>query len=828
MSDDRLERALNAMKNEHVSETEAAHVRDRVLEKFDLPEEARCGKFRIQLVDYLANRLDEAPRLLLEDHLSRCPQCRRVLVELRDGHDNVTAMPQRRARTSRWLTWAAAAALLITISYMGRGIIDTALAWGPRATVASVDGQLFLVPEGILQPGAEIGENQIVRTGPASKAVLRLKDGSLVELNERTELALHAAFSGRAVRLRNGDVIVEAARQRHGHLSVETRESTASVKGTVFAVSAGLGGSRVSVIEGSVEVEHSGTKRVLLRPGEQSASNPALLGSINDTFLWSPKADEYLSILGSLSEIEQQLATLSAKPMRTQSLLLEILPPDVVLYGAIPNIDDTIVNAGELVDQQASANPVFGAWLNSSNGQDLRQLLDRIHSMTYLLGDEIVFGISRGISGEISGSVPGNSSHMPFVLAQIHPGKRVELESALADFSNGNGNMPLYYALSDAMVSISDSAAHLDRLNAGLGEGVTASPTSISFIDAIRRRYERGAGWLLAVNTDSVFEIADKSEKTPGPQNVLTESGLKYLFLEQRTPQGMEQNELTLAFNGHRKGLASFLASTGSGGAAEYLPHGVLGAGYVSTREPRQVFDEMAAFFASLNPSFQETRSDLEARLGVNFSSDLAAALGTEYALGIEGVSISGPAWVLAALVNDATAFDDAMARLVQGINLQAAADGEEGQLVLERESIDGRVWNSLKFPQSPITATWTYDRGYLIASASRGGALRAIAARNGGAALVRSSEFQRQLSTSLGMHPAGFAWLNTQGVFAEISQFTENLMLPKALKALEERDPTLVIFTATPEEIRATSHVRMSGIIMGIMLMENGAGRRE
>ena len=126
MSDDRLERALNAMRDENVSEKEAAHIRDRVLEKFDLPEEALCGKFRIQLADYLANRLDAAPRLLLEDHLGRCPQCRRALVERRDGHDNVTAMPQRRARKSRWLAWAAAAALLFAISYLGRGEIGRA------------------------------------------------------------------------------------------------------------------------------------------------------------------------------------------------------------------------------------------------------------------------------------------------------------------------------------------------------------------------------------------------------------------------------------------------------------------------------------------------------------------------------------------------------------------------------------------------------------------------------------------------------------------------------------------------------------------------------
>ena len=45
--------------------------------------------------------------------------------------------------------------------------------------------------------------------------------------------------------------------------------------GGVFAVSAGLGGSVVSVVEGSVAVNQPG-RDVLLSPGEQAASNPAL------------------------------------------------------------------------------------------------------------------------------------------------------------------------------------------------------------------------------------------------------------------------------------------------------------------------------------------------------------------------------------------------------------------------------------------------------------------------------------------------------------------------------------------------------------------------
>ena len=42
-------------------------------------------------------------------------------------------------------------------------------------------------------------------------------------------------------------------------------------------------------------------------------------------------------------------------------------------------------------------------------------------------------------------------------------------------------------------------------------------------------------------------------------------------------------------------GMASFLANSGSGGAAEYIPSDVIAAGYTSTREPKQMFEEMLA-----------------------------------------------------------------------------------------------------------------------------------------------------------------------------------------------------------------------------------------
>src|SRR5262249_21590644 len=144
-----------------------------------------------------------------------------------------------------------------------------------------------------------------------------------------------AAWSGQTIHLQRGDVIVQAAKQRRGHLRVLTRDSIASVKGTVFGVSAGIGGSVVSVGGGSVQGNRPG-RGFLLSPGQQAASNPALATSVADAVSWSPDAQEYLQILASFAKIGDRMTQVSS-PLRTSSALLSYLPAGAFVYGAVPN-----------------------------------------------------------------------------------------------------------------------------------------------------------------------------------------------------------------------------------------------------------------------------------------------------------------------------------------------------------------------------------------------------------------------------------------------------------------------------------------------------------
>jgi ferric-dicitrate binding protein FerR (iron transport regulator) len=801
MSQDQLEQALQAMKDETVDGGALEAARARVWHAMTNSADATCGEFRQDLRRYLANELGHSRQVLVEDHLSRCAGCRARIAEMK-GERTILAMPRRSStRWTRWGALGAAAAVLLSILYLGRDAIDAMMApGGPRATVVSADHGLYRLPVGSLATGAAIGDHESVRTGPGAHAVLRLADGSTVDVNERTELYVTAAWSGEAIHLQRGDIIVKAAKQHRGRLRVLTRDSIASVKGTVFAVSAGMGGSVVSVVEGSVAVNQPG-REVLLNPGQQAASNPALASSVATAVSWSPDAASYLELLASVVKIERELANYPAE-LRRNSTLLSYLPESAVVYGSIPNPGATIGRALSLAEEQSAQNATFQAWWNSETGLQLRQMTDRVQTVSPLLGDEIVF----------CASLPGVSEPVPIVMAGVRSGKRAELSSALEGLFAAAGESPASYSVSDDLMVVSNLPSNLAWALAHLGQG-TGSP----FAAAIAHRYERGVGWLIGMDAPPVVTMA--AEDDAPPIKLAGMMGMKYIFLEQRAPAGAVENEVTFAFEGARTGMGSWLADAGSGGAAEYLPADALAAGYVSTREPLQLFEEFAAQITKPAPELQQSLATMDEKFGAGFVQSLAGAFGTETALALTGFSTTGPTWVMASVANNPGVIDSSLQKLVDTFNAELGPDEQDRRILIQQESAGGRTWSTMKPGALPVGIVWTYDQGYLVAASDRASAERAIATRNGGSPLVWSPEFLGQLPSSAGLHPSAFAWLNAKGALGILSSLSSN---PALSELAAGHDPILVMFDGTPEQIHAASRARVSGLIMDAMLIGN------
>jgi FecR protein len=114
--------------------------------------------------------------------------------------------------------------------------------------------------------GQGVANNQGVRTLKRSQAEISFKDGSLLRINERTDIVVHDTNTLRSARLNNGAVWVRVA---HGaKTQIETPTVTLSARGTVFVVEQDGKKKMVTrVLEGAIDVT-AGGKTVTVHQGE--------------------------------------------------------------------------------------------------------------------------------------------------------------------------------------------------------------------------------------------------------------------------------------------------------------------------------------------------------------------------------------------------------------------------------------------------------------------------------------------------------------------------------------------------------------------------------
>jgi uncharacterized protein (TIGR03435 family) len=235
-----------------------------------LPSAERMELARVRTLARLraASASGEVPKEILADPDSRRPM--RAWWQSRPG----------------WLPPALAA-----------GLAALVLLSIPLARRFVTNRNVYAIVENEDGPRYRIAAGQNVVTDVWTRLTVTLPDGSRVEMRPQSQLSVNDAADGLRVRLDRGGIIVNAARQRTGHLYVDTKDVAVSVVGTVFLVGVEEAGSRVAVLEGKVQVKQGGLMKTLL-PTEQMATNPLMeLLPLREQVSWSRYAQEHLALL---------------------------------------------------------------------------------------------------------------------------------------------------------------------------------------------------------------------------------------------------------------------------------------------------------------------------------------------------------------------------------------------------------------------------------------------------------------------------------------------------------------------------------------------------
>ncbi len=785
-----LDEVTAAIRNEQVEPATVKQAADRVWERLAAEKVElknimtttgtehieNCADFQSLIPAYLDNELSEARSLLLVDHTHECIPCRRAMKEARTrsvAPRKTAVAPRRYSLQPVILRWGIAAALVIGFGLLALPFIQRYAPFGGEleATVQAAEGQVYQIADTNSSPiiaGAKLAKGERVRTAKGAHAMLRLGDGTMIEMRDRTELSVTNNLKGTTIHLNRGDIIVEAAQQKSGRLFVDTGDALVSVTGTTFSVANGTKGSRVSVVSGEVKLDHKGNERVI-RAGEQVTTNPSIeMIPVKDDVSWSRNAANYAQTLAALSGLNKDLNKVQQPGVRNSTRLLDLMPENTVVYAALPNLTATIAESHRIMQERISQNPALRQWYekerSGQRGPGMDQVIGTVREFGEYLGDEVAVSLSMNSKGE---------PDSPLVLAELKnsAGFRQFLEQQIAKYGAnqqgkpslqfvddpltatavateaGKKNDRLYVWINDTLFAASPKLEQLQAL-AGVTQKGGGSPfTGTAFHNRIAQVYKEGAGLVVAANLEQLIE-QNKSEITKGDKaaeraDALQQLGilnLKHFALDQKESQGKTHTRAVLSFN-EARGIPSWLAEPGPMGSLEYISRDAnVVAGFV-VKNPVSLVDDLLGVMETVSPDLRKNLDKLQAERGLDIRRDFAAPLGGEFAFAIDGPILPTPSWKMVFEVNDPQHLQQTLERVVAEVNKEAARFGKTG-LVWDRSELSGRAYYTLRSADFGLEVNLTYVNGYMIAGPSRALVERAVRLQESGSSLLRSARF--------------------------------------------------------------------------------------
>lgn len=751
-----------------------------------------CADFQTHIPAYLAGKLSTARTMLLEDHTNECIPCRKALKSQRENASAqtsaVNAFPQNAQRQpgafmnwnkTKITRWSIAAAFVVCCALAGMFAYERLDLSGQTlaATIENADGAVYVISDAQesreLTAGEQIRKGERVRTAKDSNAVLRLADGSTVEMRERSEFSITENMRGVTVRLDRGDVIVEAAKQPNGRLYVQTPDSLVSVKGTIFAVESGTKGSRVSVVEGEVEVNHGGVDEVLL-PGDQTTTNRNLdKTTVQQNVAWSRNAGKYAALVAELAKLKSDINRRVARPgVRYSSKFVNLVPENTVFYAALPNLTESLAESQKVMQERISQNPALAEWWKGNKNGEFginEQTLTRVREFGSQLGEEIVVSAEMNQKGEpggvlVLGEVKDAASFRSYLDGQIsrlasESGKSLNVRivddpsTAIAanDAKNGASRSEMFVWIHNGIFAASPQIESLRGLAARLNQPDANRFANSAFYQRINDVYRDGAGIVVAADLEKIIAQAVAKDKSPEAARHL--EGLKQLgvmnlrhfVVEQKETEGKTLSRAALTFSEPNRGIASWLAAPGSMGALDFIsPNANVATAFV-VKKPELLVDDLLGFFETVKPDLRRQMQDIETQQGFNLRDDFAQPLGGEFAFAIDGPILPTPSWKVVVEVYDQQKLQGTFERAVEKLNQFSILHGK-GRLTLESATAGNRTFYSINSDDAGLAVHYTYANGYLVAAPSRALLEQSLNNRDAGNTLVRSSRFMSAL----------------------------------------------------------------------------------
>ena len=842
-----LDSAIDAMRNTEPSAEQLRVASTRIFHNLQTtaaevqPEMIHgCDDIVRLLPLYNSGELSAQRALLVETHLRDCVNCR----QRAEGRAKVLNWkPASSENPVRRWSWVAVAAAAIVIAVLGFYVNNAyfAVPAGARATVQSLDGVAYLVAENgdrVISVGQQLKDGDIIRTAGGSHAYVKLSDGSLVEVNERSAFSVKARGKDTTIDLDRGAVIVQAAHRASGHLYVKTPDCRVAVTGTIFGVKSGIKGSRVSVVQGTVEVAHSGNDDVLQAGDQVSTGDNMEPVPVSEDIAWSQDLPKHLELLAQLKTLQKRLEAVQLPAPRYNSNIFGRMPADTLFYASLPNAGQALEDANRILQEQIQQSDTLRAWWTHGRPGSMDEwnaMVGKLRQLSDYLGDEVV--------------IAGFGNRQPgAIIAEVRrTGLREFLESTFSDLGHGHkltvvepkdlASLPEKSENPIALLRQNEVVFGAERdtlikLNAQLDAG-TGGLQATELGQRIGEAYQRGAGFFLAADLHSLMQPDNRRRPRTAQQDAgLMRSGfgdMRYLVVEHREVNKVPDNHLVLDFAGNRHGVASWLAAPAPMGSLEFVSKNASVAVAFIAKDPQAMLTDI--FNMSDDPAQAQAKlAEANSKLNLDIRNDLAAQFGGDAVVALDGPVLPTPAFKFVIEIHDADKLAASMQTLVDSFNREAQQHGRPG-VSLTSEEVNGQRYYSVVHNDSqakPVVYTFAY--GYMIIGPDRATVMNTLRTRATGDSLARSGDFKAMLPKDDNANYSFIAYQNLAPILQPLLSTLDSQQAQVIQQLAADSRPSAICGWGRDNRIEAVSNSRLLGfdwLALG-SLLPHGTSHRQ
>ena len=823
-----FEEAIRAVREDQPSESQMSAAAARLVQKLDNAvanddvEIIRgCDDVRKLLPAYSAGRLATTRRLVVAAHLRECMNCRKQ-AEGRVEELRWAPAPSLQPKW-RWSPLAIAAGLALAVCGLLINNAYFAIPAGARATVQSVDGAAFKVVatgDQSLAAGAELLEGDVMRTAAGGHAFVKLYDGSIVEVRERSEFTLNARGKDATIALGRGAVLVQAAKRSSGHLYVKTPDCRVAVTGTVFAVDSGLKGSRVSVVEGTVGVAHNGEEDTLHAGDQVSTGSNMEYIPVPQDIAWSRDLPKHLALLAEFSKLQRRLEQVQMPAPRFHSDLMGRMPSDAIFFASLPNAGQALEDANRIMQEQIQQSPELRDWWTHGNSDaeaKMNQMITKLRALSDYLGDEVVIVGLPGREPQVA--VVANlrrSDIQNFLQGQFIDKEKIATVTE-KDLSTipANNHSPIALIRQNEVV-FGGTRDTLERVNAQLNTG-NAGLGQTEFGQQLQAAYDRGAGFLLAADIHRMMISGQERRRRPTrhADEELARSGfgdMRYFILEHRDVGGTPDNRMVLNFAGERRGIASWLAQPAPMGSLEYISRNASIAVALIGKDPQLMLTDIFNMEPGDRTKQQAELAEVESKLNLRIREDIVAHFGGDAAFALDGPVLPTPSWKVVVEVHDAPGLAESLTKLVQGVSHEVESKGKPG-IDMKTEEVNGQRYYTVQSREKTSTPMYfTFTDGYMIIGPNRAVLMNTLRTRATGDSLARSGEFKALLPKDQNANYSAIAYQNLGPILQPLLSQMNGEQAKVIQQLAADSRPSVICAWGRQNQIEAVTNSRLFG----------------